>query len=43
MVGLCKFWLVSADVCGRGMRDESLRVSAWEAKFKPLYIGRVET
>ena len=24
-------WLVSADTCGGGTRDEALKVSAWEA------------
>ena len=29
-------WLISADAHGGGMRDESLRVSAWEAITCPI-------
>ena len=34
MIGPRKFRLVSADACGGGTRDESLRESAWEANYK---------
>ena len=42
MIGLRKFRLVSAGARGRGMRDEVLRVSAWEAMipidFEEFYL-----
>ena len=33
MIGLHKLRLVSADALGGGTRDETPRVSAWEAKI----------
>ena len=34
MTGLRKLRLISADTLGGGMRDEDLRVSAWEANLQ---------
>ena len=42
MIGLRKFRLVSADARGGGMRDESQKVSAWEAicnALNPKQLG----
>ena len=41
MIGLRKFRLVSADARGEETRDESLRVSAWEAIVRCNWTIRV--